>query len=67
MNTRGNACLDNILTNVVELSSDVFDLGFSDHLAVTVQFNLPSWPKDDLGDHVCRPITERGLINFRAL
>lgn len=60
-NTRGSACLDNIFTNVNDCEEYVFDVGFSDHLAVGTGFIGHSLVPMEVVSTVYRPITEDGL------
>ena len=66
-NTRGNACLDNVFTNVYECEGYVQDVGFSDHLAVIAVCDLPEPSEEPTVTTKCRPVTQRGLLHFRDL
>lgn len=66
-NTRGSACLDNIFTNVSDCEEHVFDLGFSDHLAVGTGFINHSQAPMKVVSTLHKPITENGLNLITSL
>ena len=66
-NTRGSACLDNIFSNTGDHLAYTLDVGFSDHLAVAVEFNTSKKIESPIIKSVCRPITQAGLTQLMGL